>query len=189
MTRVERKYRKGLGLTLVVRMLHGSKDQRVLELGLDELPTYGILKDIDRTTIRSYIEYLIEQGYLLLTDGDYPVLCTTERAKDVLFNGEQVIYFGKKREKPVKKKQAGARTPNDGLYAALSALRLQIAQRESVPAFVIFTNAALQDMAAKRPQTLTEFLTVNGVGSKKAERYGKAFIDCVRKWKEENRDG
>ena len=188
-TRVERKYRKGLGLTLVVRMLHGSKDQHVLELGLDELPTYGILKDIDRTTIRSYIEYLIEQGYLLLTDGDYPVLCTTERAKDILFNGEQVIYFGKKREKPVKKKQTAARTPNDGLYAALSALRLQIAQRESVPAFVIFSNAALQDMAAKRPQTLTEFVAVNGVGSRKAERYGEAFIDCVRKWKEENRDG
>ena len=184
-TRVERKYRKGLGLTLVVRMLHGSKDQRVLELGLDELPTYGILKDIDRTTIRSYIEYLIEQGYLLLTDGDYPVLCTTERAKDVLFNGEQVIYFGKKREKPVKKKQTAARTPNDGLYAALSALRFQIAQQESVPAFVIFSNATLQDMAAKRPQTLTEFVAVNGVGSRKAERYGKAFIDCVRKWERE----
>ena len=166
-TRVERKYRNGLGATLIVRMLHGSRDQRVLELGLDELPTYGILKDIDRTTIRSYIECLIEQGYLLLTDGAYPVLCTTERAKDVLFNGEQVIYFGKKREKPVKKKQTAARTPIDGLYAALSALRLQIAQQESVPAFVIFSNAALQDMAAKRPQTLTEFVAVNGVGSRK----------------------
>lgn len=185
-TRVERKYRKSLGVTLIVRMLHGSKDQRVAELGLDELPTYGALKDIDRTTIRSYIDHLTEQSYLVLTEGDYPVLRTTDKAKDVLFRGEQIVYFGKKREAPKRKETVAAQTPDSALYAALSALRLQIAQRESVPAFVVFSNATLQDMAAKRPQTLTEFLAVNGVGSKKAERYGKMFIDCIRNWEKEN---
>lgn len=117
-----------------------------------------------------------------MTEGDYPVLRTTERAKDVLFHGETVEYLGKKQEKPVKKV---AQLTDNGLYAALSALRAEIARRESVPAFVVFSNATLLDMAAKQPQTLSEFLTVNGVGSKKAERYGKAFVDCVRKWNEE----
>ena len=185
-TRVERKYRKSLGVTLIVRMLHGSKEQRVAELGLDELPTYGALKDVDRATIRSYIDHLTEQGYLVLTEGDYPVLRTTDKAKNVLFRGEQIVYFGKKREKPKKKETVTAQTPDSALYAALSGFRLQIAQRESVPAFVVFSNATLQDMAAKRPQTLTEFLAVNGVGSKKAERYGKMFIDCIRNWEKEN---
>ncbi len=185
--RVERKYRKGLGVTLIVRMLHGSREQRVLELGLDELPTYGILKDIDRTTIRSYMEHLMEQGYLHLTEDDYPVLQTTEKAKDVLFHGEQVIYMGKKKEKQGKMKQTVAQGADDGLYAALSGLRLQIAQRESVPAFVVFSNATLQDMAAKQPKTVADFLDVSGVGSKKAERYGKAFVDCIRNWDKENK--
>ncbi|MBO4915871.1 MAG: DNA helicase RecQ [Oscillospiraceae bacterium] len=182
-TRVERKYSSGFGVTMIVRMLHGSKEQRVLELGLDRLPTYGIMEDTERSTIRSYIDCLIENGYLRLTEGDYPVLCTTEKAKNVLFGGEQVEFVGKKKEKPKKKKTAERQTPDDSLYATLSELRFEIAKRESVPAFVVFSNATLQDMAAKQPETMTEFLDVNGVGSKKAERYGKAFVDRIRAWK------
>ena len=185
-TRVERKYRKGLGATIIAGMLSGSQEQRIYDLGLDELPTYGALKDLDRQTIRRYIDYLIEQDCLTLTEGDYPVLRTTEKAKDVLFHGEKVEYFGKKQEKPARKKQS-VQPPDDGLYAALSALRFEIAKRESVPAFVVFSNATLLDMAAKQPQTMTEFLDVNGVGSKKAERYGAKFIDCIRVWKEKTK--
>ena len=181
-TRVERKYRKGLGAAIIAGMLAGSQEQRIYDLGLDKLPTYGALKNLDRPTVRRYIDHLIEQGYLTMTEGDYPVLCTTERAKDVLFHGETVEYLGKKQEKPVKK---AAQPTDDGLYAALSTLRMEIAQRESVPAFVVFSNATLLDMAAKPPQTMAEFLAVIGVGSKKAERYGEAFIDCVRKWERE----
>ena len=182
-TRVERKYRKGLGLTAIAGMLLGSQEQRVLDLGLDKLPTYGVLKDIDRPTIRRYLDTLIERDYLAVTDGDYPVLRTTEKAKNVLFHGETVEYVGKKREKPSKKTQTVAFT-DDGLYAALSALRYEIAQRESVPAFVVFSNATLRDMAARQPQTEAEFLQVNGVVSRKAQRYGKAFIDCIRAWRD-----
>lgn len=181
-TRVERKYRKGLGAAIIAGMLAGSQEQRIYDLGLDELPTYGALKNLDRPTVRRYIDHLIEQGYLTMTEGNYPVLCTTERSKDVLFHGETVEYLGKKQEKPVKK---AVQPADDSLYAVLSALRMEIAQRESVPAFVVFSNATLLDMAAKQPQTMAEFLAVNGVGSKKAERYGEAFIDCVRKWERE----
>jgi len=181
-TRIERKYRNGLGVTLIVRMLHGGKDQRVLELGLDELPTYGVLKDLDRTTIRRYIDHLLDQGYLYLTDGDYPVLRTTEKAKDVLFGGEQVVIYVKERKKPPKTKQLAE--PDGGLYAELRDLRAEIAKRESVPAYVVFSNATLQDMAAKQPMTYAGFLAVNGVGTRKAERYGAVFIDRIRAWKE-----
>ncbi len=186
-TRVERKYRKGLGVTLIVRMLHGGKDQRVLELGLDELPTYGILSELDRTTIRRYIDHMIEQDYLLLTEGEYPVLRTTEKAKDVLFHSEQVVILVKKREEPVKTKQLAE--ADGGLYAELRALRAEIAQRESVPAYVVFSNATLQDMAAKQPLTYAGFLSVNGVGTRKAERYGAVFIDCIRAWKDRRIEG
>ncbi|MBE7004326.1 MAG: DNA helicase RecQ [Ruminococcaceae bacterium] len=185
-TRVERKYRSGLGVTMIVRMLHGSKEQRVLELGLDKLPTYGVMQDTDRSTIRSYIDRLIEKEFLCLTDGEYPVPRTTERTKDVLFHDEQVIIYAKKRERPTKKKAAAAQTGDGSLFAALRELRFEIAQREHVPAYLVFSNATLQDMAAKQPETMTEFLDVNGVGSRKAELYGEAFLDCIRAWKEAN---
>ncbi len=182
-TRVERKFHGGVGVTALVRMLHGSKEQRILAMRLNELPTYGIMEDVDRPTIRSYIDFLIEKGYLCLTEGDYPVLHTTENAKNVLFSGEQVLYLGKKREKSSKEKAHSIQAADGSLYAALRDLRSEIAKRESVPAYVVFTNAALQEMAERQPETTAEFLNINGVGYRRAERYAAAFIDCIHAWK------
>ena len=63
---------------------------------------------------------------------------------------------------------------------------MDLAKSEGVPAYVVFSNAALADMASKRPHTLQEFLDVSGVGEYKAERYGRAFLDAIQKWEEEN---
>lgn len=180
--RVERKYTSGLGLTLIVRMLHGSKEQRVMQLELDKLPTYGILHDMDRTKIRDHIDCLIREGYLTLTNDEYPVLRTTERARQVLFHGERVLYtcrkqslFEKAASSPKEYKALPAQADED-LLAALKALRTKLAQAEKVPAYIIFSNAALADMAAKQPRNIAEFLQVTGVGEIKAARYGQVFL-------------
>ena len=193
--RVERKYRSGLGVTLITQMLRGSREQRILSLGLDRLSTYGVLRDVDRTRVRAYIDDLIRQGYLYLTDGEYPVLRLTERAGDVLFRGERVVYVS--REAPAERKpaaaagtkKADANMPDaavDGLYESLRALRLSVAQREGVPAYVVFTNAALADMARKRPRTVGELLQVSGVGEVKAGRYGAEFLRAIEAWEREH---
>ena len=198
--RVERQYRSGLGVTLITQMLRGSREQRILSLGLDRLSTYGVLRDVDRTRVRAYIDCLIAQGYLYLTDGEYPVLRLTERAGDVLFRGERVVYVS--REAPAERKPAAATgtkkadaimpdadTPDaavDGLYESLRALRLSVAQREGVPAYVVFTNAALADMARKRPRTVGELLQVSGVGEVKAGRYGAEFLRAIEAWEREH---
>ena len=90
--RVERRFPSGLGTTLVVRMLHGSREQRVQQLGLDGLSTYGIMRDTNRMKIREYIDVLVEQGYLTQTTGSFPVLQTTNRAWEVLRGGTRVTY-------------------------------------------------------------------------------------------------
>ncbi|MBR3105658.1 MAG: hypothetical protein IKH30_00585 [Clostridia bacterium] len=97
MMRVERRYPYGLGVTLIVRMLHGSKDQRILDLGLNEFPTYGIMRDTDRKIVREYIDHLIQEGYLTRSS-ESPVLHTTEKACAVLYHGEKV-FIAQRREK------------------------------------------------------------------------------------------
>ncbi len=185
-TRVERKYTSGLGLTLIVRMLHGSKEQRIIQLDLDRLPTYGILHDIDRTKIRDYIDCLIREGYLILTNDEYPVLRTTERARQVLFHGERVLYTCRKQsifEKAASSRKEYKALPaqaDEGLLAALKALRTKLAQAENVPAYIIFSNAALADMAVKQPRNIAEFLQVTGVGEIKAARYGQVFLKEIQ---------
>ena len=185
--RVEQKYRNGLGVTLIVRMLHGSKEQRVLDLDLDRISTYGILHDIDRTRIREYINFLISEDYLYLTEGDYPVLRLGERAKQVLFRGERVIYTYRSEPSQEKKDaKASASAPvDDSLYEKLRSLRTKLAQQEGVPAYVVFSNATLADMARKQPHTMEEFMQVSGVGEIKAKRYGQDFLLAIEIWEQE----
>jgi len=188
-TRVERKYQSGLGTSLIIRMLRGSKDQRVLQLGLDQMSTYGIMSGVDRMQIRTYIDCLTEQGYLYLDGTDYPVLRTTQQAKQVLFHGERVTYVCRKQDKAAETAGLKDGAPADaGLIDALRAVRSRLAARWSVPAYVVFSNASLTDMAARQPATMSEFMAVSGVGSVKAQRYGKEFLEAIQNWKREKED-
>ncbi len=189
--RVEKKYRSGLGLTLIVRMLHGSREQRVIQLGLDKLPTYGILHETDRMQIRAYIDYLIEEGYLVLIGDEYPVLRLTERANEVLFHGKRVTLTTRSQSKAEKEHSSRRNAkaismPTDSsLLDALKALRSTLAQKQNVPAYIIFSNATLADMAARQPATTADLLQVSGVGEVKAARYGTVFLTEIERWKEE----
>ncbi len=182
--RVEKKYRFGLGVTLIIRMLRGSKDQRVLQLGLDQLSTYGILRGENRDQIRAYIDCLLEQNCLRLDGTEYPVLRLGPEAKDVLFQGKKVAYVCRKRSRE-ERREDPKRAPapaNAALFEALRALRARLANEEGVPAYLVFSNAALSDMAARQPRTMDAFLQVSGVGAVKAQRYGKLFLQAIAEW-------
>ena len=79
--------------------------------------------------------------------------------------------------------QAASQEADGSLLAALKALRFRLAQEAGVPAYVVFSNAALTDMAALRPLNMEEFLQVSGVGRVKAERYGEVFLKVIRDWR------
>ena len=187
--RVEKRYAFGLGAALIIKLLRGSRDKRVLQLGLDRLPTHGALKGVDRDRIQAYIDALIEEGFLVSDGGEFPVLRLTARAGDVLFRGERVLF----RDRAPRVPEAGGasnaasrpapREADGSLLAALKALRFRLAQEAGVPAYVVFSNASLADMAALRPLTMEEFLQVSGVGKVKAERYGQAFLQAVHDWR------
>lgn len=179
--RVERMYPYGLGVTQVIHMLRGSRSQRVLNLRLDTLPTYGILREVSREQVQAYVDCLVEQAYLLVTKTEFPVVHLTEKARQVLFQGERVLASfpaPAQQAPPVPTEQA--EEPVGPLVGELKALRTRLAQAEHVPAYIICTNATLTDMAAKLPTTMEELLEVSGVGAGKAARYGEAFLDVIR---------
>lgn len=185
-TRVERRYPYGLGVTLIVRMLHGSKEQRILDLGLNEFSTYGIMHDTDRKTIRNYIEHLIQEGYLTLST-EYPVLHATEKARAVLYNGEKVFIYQRREKAPVRKKAEKQTETHSDLFDYLRTVRLELAKQEKVPAYIILSNAALSDMAQKLPHTRQELLNVSGIGEVKAQRYGDMFLQAIQSWENNER--
>lgn len=176
-----------VGASLVCQTLRGSRAARVRELGLDTLPTYGLMRSLPVPRIRELLELLEAEGYVQ-TDPVYGGIDTTPLAGQVLFHGQTVEVPVKQsplHEKPVR---LAAEKPDEALLGELKALRLQLAHAEDVPAYIILTNAALADMAAKRPHTMQELLAVSGVGKAKAARYGEAFLNAVRQFEENGRN-
>ncbi len=183
--RVEKLHPYGLGAAAIIKLLRGSRDKRTLQLGLDRLPTHGALKGVDQERVQRYIDRLMEGGYLRSDGEEYPVLRLTGRAGDVLFRGERV--FLRERAEPESSAesapQAAPREVDGSLLSALKAVRFRLAREAGVPAYMIFSNAALADMAALRPLDMEEFLQVSGVGRVKAERYGEIFLKAIRDWR------
>ncbi len=186
--RVEKKYRKGLGESLILRMLRGSKDQRVRELGLDSLSTYGIMGDVSREQLRDYIDFLIEKEYLRLDGEEFPVVRLGSRARGVLFQGEPVRYARRKPDRAEKMQSSGGNAPLEGeqgeLYEALRALRNRLAAEAEVPGYIVFSNAVLAALARSQPENMDQLRDVQGIGERKSQRYGKAFLEEIAAWKQ-----
>ena len=183
--RMSAKLSYSLGLTSVVRTLLGSRDKRLLQLGLDKLGSYGMLRKLGKDDLRAMAENLESQGYLE-TDPVHGGISLTQKAQGVLFEGKTVSMRLPKAEAsaPVSSPIGGGQDPN--LLAMLKRLRWKIAMQESVPAYIIFSNATLEDMARKAPTTLEAFAKVNGVGSVKVKRFGEVFVDAIADYLQEH---
>jgi ATP-dependent DNA helicase RecQ len=163
-------------------VLTGSRDQRILENGHDQLSTYGLLRERDSRAVHDWIEQLAGQGYLEKT-GDYNVLAVTMEGRRVL-KGDVVPRLLRPTEKLERRK---AKVVTDawqgvdkGLFEALRRVRATLARERGVPAFVIFGDTALRDMARRRPSTLPRFIEVRGVGQTRATQYGRTMIERIR---------
>ena len=164
-------------VTMTVQVLRGSRVMRLLENGLQNLSTYGLMNGYSREEIREIIAHLQSEGYL--TCGKNEILELTDSAKRVLFRGEPVTVTMDEGELNRRFPMSGTVAADSKLLTALKALRTRLAKEEKVPAYVIFSNTTLEDMAAKQPKTMEQFLNVSGVGAVKAERYGNAFLEAI----------
>ncbi len=177
------------GSTTICEILRGSMTEQIEKHGLDSLSTYGIMKGCTAKYIRSVIDSLRMQGYISIDDSSvYKIPSLTPKARDVLLGKAQV--FMRENLTPeravVKEKRriAEESMQNGGLLEQLRAERLRLARQLSVPAYVIFTDAALYDMCRVMPKNMEKFMTVSGVGKVKAEKYGELFIEIIKKFSE-----
>ena len=168
-----------VGKPTVARVLQGSKEKKVLELGLNELSTYGLLKTMGRTDINLMIDRLEDGGYLT-TELEHQTLRLTEKSAGVLYLGEQVEILVLKEEKLLPIGEDGMTEDERELFDLLRECRSKLAKDNGVAPFMIFSNATLMDMAKKRPRNTSEFKRVSGVGEMKAQWYGKDFLKVLK---------
>ena len=168
-----------VGKPTVARVLQGSKEKKVLELGLNELSTYGLLKTMGRTDINLMIDRLEDGGYLAM-ELEHQTLRLTEKSSGVLYLGEQVEILVLKEEKLLPIGEDGMTEDERELFDLLRECRGRLARQHGVAPFMIFSNATLVDMAKKRPKNTSEFKRVSGVGEMKAQWYGRDFLKVLK---------
>ena len=171
-------------ISVIVRVLRGSMDKRLLEQGLDSLSTYGLLCHKPRSEIRAMAAQLEADG-CLTTERGSQALRLLPKAAEVLYQDKQVQMLLRKKPEAAPVKQPATVKLNSeetDLYDALRELRGKLAEEANIPAYVVFSNATLQDMARKKPRTMSQFKRISGVGVLKSAWYGKAFLAEIEKF-------
>ncbi len=175
--RLDQRY----GADYTASVLVGSKERRLLDANHDQLSTYGLLSDHTKKLARDWIEQLVGQGYLEKR-GEYNVLSITERGWKAI-RGDETPRLLKPTEKPRKRVAPDSWEGVDrGLFDTLRVLRRKIAGTRRVPAYIVFGDASLRDMARRRPSSVEGLLEVTGVGQAKARQYGKEFVATISEY-------
>jgi ATP-dependent DNA helicase RecQ len=175
------------GADYTALVLSGSQDRRIMDNNHDKLSTYNLLQNYPKSTIHDWIEQLTGQDYIEKT-GEYNTLTVTQKGWKVL-KGQETPRLLKPTERPAKVSKVATDSwegVDRGLFGALRKLRAQIAGQNNVPAFIVFGDAALRDMARRKPATLETLLEVKGIGEKKCKQYGQVVLATIREYCQEN---
>ena len=168
------------GIGHVTDVLRGAKVEKITRFGHDSLAEYGALKQHDKAAVRNVLFQLVDLGYLDRSEGDRPVLRLTPSAGPVLSQSEEVNL-----RQPLAAPTAAAETDqwegvDRDLFERLRDLRRSLAEERSVPAYVVFGDATLRELARRRPKHVNALRNIRGIGDKKREDLGEVFVAAIR---------
>ncbi|MEG4034849.1 DNA helicase RecQ [Microcoleus sp. S36b_A4] len=172
------------GMNHIIDVLRGSKNQKILQYQHHQLSTYGIGKDRSAEEWKKLSRSLLNQGFLEERTDGFPILKLNEKSWEIM-KRQRTVEIAIEPQREVQGKVRSLAVEVEGLFAILRTLRKQIADEQFVPPYVVFADKSLRDMAEKRPQNLTEFEEVYGVGSNKRNKYGKVFLEAIRNFCQE----
>ena len=165
--------KESIGISTLTNILMGKIDTKIERKEYFKLTTFGIMSSYNRSNLEEFIYYLISENYLEQSAGSFPTLKLTSKAFEVLKNIKAVFrrvnesvtfdYF------------------EDPLFETLNSLRKEIAQKEGVPPYIIFSDLTLMEMAEKKPQNRWEMLKIRGIGNQKFKNYGDLFLKTINK--------
>lgn len=176
------RMKRSFGATMIIDVLRGSKNKKVLDLGFDTLTTYGIMKNYSNEDLKTFINTLVSHGFLDVVEnigprGSFPTIKLNEQSLKVI---RQEIKVEFKEDKVTK-----SRYVENELYEMLVSLRSEIAKEEGIAPYMVFGDATLKNMASVYATNKEEMLNISGVGQVKYEKYGNRFEDIIEKYIEE----
>ncbi|QHT60135.1 DNA helicase RecQ [Paenibacillus lycopersici] len=174
------------GISMAAKVLKGSREKRILEFGFDRLSTYGLMRQWAERDISDLLYFLVAEGCLRISEGEYPTVSLTADALPVL---EGTVSVHRRQSAAAKRRETAAggaalSAANAPLFEALREWRRETAAQEKVPPFMLFFDSALREIADRQPVTPEQLLAVKGIGAAKVNKYGLDVIGIVRRFKE-----
>lgn len=172
------------GITMLIAILTGDENERIRSKGLNRLKSYAAAADKSKTELRTVIDYLLAEGCLVKSNGDYPVISASSKCGEIM-RGDAVVNINMPaEEKSQQKIERSLHTSNmdASLFEQLKKVRMDIAIAAHMPAFVVFSDAVLHELAVHKPKTEEEMLGISGIGEYKLKKYGKRFLDVIREY-------
>lgn len=160
------------GISVLIDVLRGMVGPKIINDKLNQLSTYGIMKDYSSKFIRDFIKVLIKYGYISLRQGTYSMLQLNEKSYKILKSDLKVVL---KLEADNEEKVL-----NNMLFNKLKLWRRDIAIKEGVKPYIIFSDATLIELCNKLPQNEEELLEIRGMGEKKFKKYGEKLIELLK---------
>jgi ATP-dependent DNA helicase RecQ len=179
------------GAVHLIDVLRGKATDKVAQHGHERLSTFGIGADLGEQQWRSVLRQLVALGHLR-AEGEFNTLALTESSREVLRGGVQLLLRvpaalprrGERGKAGSAPRQAAPPLPLDAAalerFAALKAWRAEVAREHNLPAFVVFHDATLAQMAREQPATLDALACISGVGTKKLQAYGREILRVLR---------
>jgi len=175
------------GAAHVIDVLRGAETQKILDRGHDRLQSYGAGKEHPKEHWQAFIRQAVAGNYLTINIQKYGAVQITQSGQSVALGESDFSYreIDLNKSKPARKARKPKREKlpvaegDQGLLTALKALRLDLAKEKNVPAYVVFPDATLMEMARMRPASLDEMAEINGVGPRKLEGFGRLFLDEI----------
>jgi ATP-dependent DNA helicase RecQ len=171
-----KRTRERFGKTIIAQVLIGSSNQKIKQLQLSNISTYGLLKKWTQKDVTEFIDILTAEEFLLPLGTTYPTLQLTEKAVQVLL-GEQEVYV-------TENLKASQPDEQDEVFEALRDLRKELSTESKIPPYMIFSDKTLKEMSRYIPLTIEEFSAISGVGEQKQEKYGQTFLAVLNTFKD-----
>ena len=185
-----------IGTGMLVDILRGNINAEIAEKGYQDLKTYGAGRDVPARDWQDYLLQMLQLGYFEIAYNENNHLKITESGRDVLFGRARAQLAVIRREETTTTKEKKRKTivpvrelplelpytKSTELFEALSELRRRLASHEGYPAYIVLSDKVLHQLSISRPTTLEEFGTISGIGEYKKKKYGKEFVELIRKF-------
>lgn len=165
--------------TQVVSVLRGKLADNMKWTGFDSLTTYGLMSEWSLKKLNTFVDYLVADGYLIVA-GEYNGISLTDKGIDVLRGQLTVTMRELKLKERLEKSRASQKFEGGELFERLRAQRTVFAKALSIPPFMVFSDQVLMNLADAKPETLSAMLHVSGIGQKKADQFGQAFLEVIQ---------